>query len=494
MSTPFQPSGIRLGIARGVSYGLFGPPEALIAPSRELGAGLVRVYVYWSQVQPQAERWDWTTVDAILDELTGDEEVWVTVCSSSLWATRHATDFLPPSPAKDDDAFYRFMHALVSRCAGRVQYWQCNNEPSNVGLLWAGSAGEYVHQLALFHRAVREADRNAAVVLGGCGYDVLSASPDEPPRRFFDHVLANGRDYFDLFAVHLYDDPARIPGHIHTVREMMRAHGCERPVVVGEYNGPTLFGLPDTDGILQETMENAFANADGGDAAGLSTGELAATADLDTPEREAMKSLYAKMPDLPASLQMLMAGCAPALEERRHRINCREIVSRNLFALAAGARRTVCWHLAPEIPRFEDPLTMMELLQGKLLLLGYDGDQLARRYPPADTFRLLAAQLDGAQSVTRVQFDDHPDVFVFTVERPQRDRLVVLSKDGDAYAGEEEEPTPVTWPWPLPPEAVASDAFGVTRQLDVQDGQLQIPVTVTPLFLATPSNARGPGQ
>jgi len=45
MGQPFQPPGIRLGIARRHYFGLFGPPGPLVAPMRELGAGLVRVYV-----------------------------------------------------------------------------------------------------------------------------------------------------------------------------------------------------------------------------------------------------------------------------------------------------------------------------------------------------------------------------------------------------------------------------------------------------------------
>jgi hypothetical protein len=222
-----------------VSYGLFGPPDELISASRDLGAGPVRLYVYWSQVEPQSGQWDWSVVDSFLAQLTGEEEVWVTVCSSSHWATNAPTDFLPSSPANDDELFYRFVRALVWRCAGLVQYWQCNNEPSNVGLLWAGTAADYAQQLEIFHYAVREADPRAAVVLGGCGYDVLSASPADPPRQFFDHVLAAGGSWFDLFAVHLHDNPARIPGHVETAREMMRAHGYERPVVVREYGWPS---------------------------------------------------------------------------------------------------------------------------------------------------------------------------------------------------------------------------------------------------------------
>ena len=231
-------------------------------PRRELGAGLVRVYVYWSQVQPEPGRWDWTAVDSLLTQLTGQEEVWVTVCSSSPWATREPTDFLPSSPAKDDEAFHRFVSALVSRCAGRVRYWQCNNEPSNAGLLWAGDATDYVTQLEVFHRAVRAADPGAAVVLGGCGYDVLSAAA----RRSAAPVLRPRARHRRRLVRPVRDPPLRRsdpdPSHIETVHEMMRAHGYDRPVVVGEYNGPTLFQLPEVEGVLHETMASAFAATD----------------------------------------------------------------------------------------------------------------------------------------------------------------------------------------------------------------------------------------
>jgi hypothetical protein len=37
---------IRLGIVRGISYGLFGKADTFMPQLRELGASLVRVYVY----------------------------------------------------------------------------------------------------------------------------------------------------------------------------------------------------------------------------------------------------------------------------------------------------------------------------------------------------------------------------------------------------------------------------------------------------------------
>jgi len=50
---------------------------------RELDATLVRIYVYWSQVEPDPGNFTFEVVDALLDQLGGSEEVWITVCSSS---------------------------------------------------------------------------------------------------------------------------------------------------------------------------------------------------------------------------------------------------------------------------------------------------------------------------------------------------------------------------------------------------------------------------
>src|SRR5215467_2417222 len=143
--------GLRLGVVRGISYGLFAPPDEFVPAARGLGAGLLRAYVYWAQVEPEPGRYVFDTVDALLAQLDGDVEVWLTVCSSSPWATRQSTNFLPPSPARDTDAYAEFVRRLAAQCAGRVRFWQCDNEPSNTDLLWAGTAEEYVTQLRAFH-------------------------------------------------------------------------------------------------------------------------------------------------------------------------------------------------------------------------------------------------------------------------------------------------------------------------------------------------------
>ena len=468
------PPGVRLGIVRSISYGLFGKPDQFVPQLRELGGTLVRVYFYWSQVEPEPGRYTFEAVDAFLDQLDGSEEVWVTVCSSSRWATRQATDFLPPSPAKDPAAYRRFVDRLVRHCAGRVRYWQCDNEPSNVGLTWAGTAAEYVAQLRVLHRAVRDADPGAAVVLGGAPYALPASPPGSPERQFFDVLLRDGRDFFDLFDLHLYGDASRIPADIETTREMMRAFGYEKPLVVGEYNAPWPNLYPEATAAMEQVMAAAFA--------GAAAGQGGDPAPQRTPEEAAMASLYEQMASLPPQLQMFMRGCPRELEDRRHRINRRELVMRNLLALSSGVRRTVCWNLAPDIPGYENPLSIMDLLFGKLVLMDYEGTELRHRHPSAETFALLADQLAGVDSVTRLEVPERPSVFLFEVHRGGRGPLLVVWNQRDSFHGEDEPPIAFDWPWPAA-QAKAVDALGQAQPAAAYDGRVHLHVSVTPLFV-----------
>jgi hypothetical protein len=484
-SESFGLQDIRLGVVRGISYGLFGPPGEFGPQARALGAGLVRAYLYWSQLEPEPGQYRWDTVDALLGQLDDDAELWITLCSSSRWGTRQPTDFLPPSPALDQNAYAEFVRRVVRYCGGRVRYWQCDNEPSNTGLLWAGTAQEYAGQLMTMYGAVKEADPAAAVVLGGCGYDVFSSEPGSAPRQFFDYVAKAGRDAFDLFSVHLYGDLDQIPGYLATARGFMQAHGYLKPVVVGEHAGPQPFEFPDAMAVMQETFAAAFAEAAG--PASQSTGELVARAGQATPERRAMDTLYDRMESLPPRLQMFMAGCPAALEARRERINRRQLVTRTLLALAGDVRRTAYWNLAPEYPGPVDRLQMMHLMIGKLPLLGYRDGELSVRHPAADTFALLARALAGAQAVSRITPDGQPGTLrAFEAQRAGRGPLLVLWDQRDPFDGEDQPPVPVTFPWPAA-TATITDAFGHCRVVSSQDAGLNLLLTDTPLFIESPN-------
>ncbi len=195
-----------------------------------------------------------------------------------------------------------------------------------------------------------------------------------------------------------------------------------------------------------------------------------------------MDALYARIGELPPRLQMFMAGCPEELEARRHRINCRQVVMRTLLALAGGVRRTAYWSLAPEVPGPADHQQLMHLLIGKLPLLDYRDGRLAEHRPAADTFALLARQLAGARTVTRVPAPGWPALHAFEVDRPGRGPLLVLWDHRDPFDGEDEPPVTLTWPWPAA-TATVTDAFGRRQIAEPRDGQLRLAVSVTPVFV-----------
>ena len=51
-------------------------------------------------------------------------------------------DRLPAAVAgRDQRAYGEFVRQLVRHCAGRVRYWQCDNEPSNTPVYVTGPGG-----------------------------------------------------------------------------------------------------------------------------------------------------------------------------------------------------------------------------------------------------------------------------------------------------------------------------------------------------------------
>ena len=58
--------GIKLGIVRGISYGVFGPPGTFMPQVRALGSRLARIYLTWNEIEPQPGTYDWSAVDALL--------------------------------------------------------------------------------------------------------------------------------------------------------------------------------------------------------------------------------------------------------------------------------------------------------------------------------------------------------------------------------------------------------------------------------------------
>jgi hypothetical protein len=413
-------------------------------------------------------------VDAFANQLETPDEGLILLFSSSLWAVKRPAALLPPSPAKAPDDYYRFVRELVKHCKGRVRFWQNDSEPNNP-IYWSGTKEEFVAQLRIFHKAVKDADPSAIVVAGG--YDGLFGPPGRRPfpnqqagLDFFDYVLKEGRDGFDLFNLRLYGDPYTIVPRVDFIRQKMLALGYNKPIICTEYGGPAFFAFPENRKyfpLLTSWMQSiAQPNPDG-----------AVLPDKDGGSQIA--ELYKRMSSLPPETQMFMLGCAPELEAKYDRIQSRGLVMRNLFAFAAGVQKTLYWQLQDNRTNRDN---MMTLIYGKIGFLGYEDGLLRKRYPSADAFQRMAKALAEVRDVKRADIPTKPSIFLFEVNRGPRGTVFVACERRDDFTGEDSPAVPFDCEW-VADGATAVDALGHTVPVRVAGGRLHLEISLTPVFL-----------
>ncbi len=480
--------GSPFGIAWFFLYGHAGVPAARYLPAlRGLGADFTKVYLFWQQIEPEKGRFDWTAVDAFVDQLQSPEEGLISLFTASQWATAQASAMLPPSPAKDLDDYYRFVFETVKHCRGRVRYWQNDAEPNNP-VFWAGDREQFVAHLQVFHRAVKAADPAALVVVGG--YDGMFIPPGMTPLsgqrttpfpqqeeglKFFDHVLQAGGRFFDVFDLRLYGDPYTITARVEHMRGRMRAFGCNQPMICTEYGGPSLFEFPENRGYRSLVTRWSQAAADReqpGNPAGA------------TEVGKAIAALYAQMPALPPQTQMFMQGCPPEFEARHQRIQARGIVMRNLFALSAGVERLLYWDLLSAPGKRDD---LMTLMYGKIGLLGIEDGELKKRTLSAEAYARMARLLAGVRRVRRIPVPAHPSVCLFEVDRGPMGTVYVVWERRDLFSGE--DAPPVTCAWPADSASpCALDALGNEVPVCGSAGRIELPVSATPIYVLPKSS------
>ena len=191
---------------------------------RESGAGWARVRISWSQIQPDAPPAEYVWGLYYDEQLRLVAETPIRLIATVADAPDWAADS-PCSPIYPEqlDVFAQFLNDLVDRYRQppyNIKHWELFNEPDySWPNGWAGGLGcwadadsqedgdRYAQMLTVAYEAIKAADPEAKVLMGGVGHDWFTECGGPFDRYFPDDVMAyGGGDHIDVLNFHYFPD------------------------------------------------------------------------------------------------------------------------------------------------------------------------------------------------------------------------------------------------------------------------------------------------
>jgi hypothetical protein len=195
---------------------------SLLTALHESGAGWTRLYIKWSEIEPQAPLtgqepvYNWTWYDPKLKLISqSGVHIIATVADAPAWAAPTACS---PFTGASSVEFARFLGDLVrhySISPYQIKHWEIINEPDNTwqdGYLgglgcWGANGSDYSAMLQLANASIKTADPDATVLMGGVAHDWFSDAGGRFYRYFPDDLMnSGGGANFDIFNFHYFPD------------------------------------------------------------------------------------------------------------------------------------------------------------------------------------------------------------------------------------------------------------------------------------------------
>ncbi len=211
------------------------------------GAQSLRMPIRWRVVEPQRGGWDYSRVDRAIAAVPASIEILATLMSVPEWANGMHPDtcegWFDAYPPKDLADWTVFVETTVRRYKARIRHWEIWNEPNGVDFYRPlPDPPGYTALLRAAYEAVKRADPDAVVVLGGLQMNGIIPNPWSPvktPDFLEDLYKAGAGPYFDVCNIHPYVLPSEGAAHMmalirDTLALMNRYGDARKPLWITE--------------------------------------------------------------------------------------------------------------------------------------------------------------------------------------------------------------------------------------------------------------------
>jgi polysaccharide biosynthesis protein PslG len=160
------------------------------------GAGWLRLFPEWQNIQPRQGQWKWETADAMVADARANgihlAGVW---CYFAPWAS--ADGGTRKGPIKDMEAWRDYVSATVNRYRKDIRCWEVWNEFNGSFYQGQDKVKEYAELVVAAYDAARKADPTVRIAMSVANFDVA----------FLDAAIkAGAADHFDFVCVHPYEN------------------------------------------------------------------------------------------------------------------------------------------------------------------------------------------------------------------------------------------------------------------------------------------------
>lgn len=204
------------------------------------GVHWMRLRVSWFDIEPFytiPSNYQWADLDNSMQaaQQAGVNLV-VTIEGNPAWAAATQN-----GPVYNLNRFKEFVGAMAQRYP-QVTYWEIYNEPDNLSH-FGGQGAVYAAHLNAAYAAIKAANPRAQLVMGGVALDWFEDEGGAFDRNFLDDMLtACAQPCFDVASFHYYpvfranwEAYGRdIIGKANGFRQLLAAHGYQRPVMSSE--------------------------------------------------------------------------------------------------------------------------------------------------------------------------------------------------------------------------------------------------------------------
>ena len=259
-----------------------------------LGAGWTRWPLYWDRVERQPNQFDWTAYDALVAA-----DISHSLNTNAILLGRPAfrqdgdsiANLFAPIFADGGDSggsgdsinpdnfWAQFVHHAVLRykpggvlaqlrgypADKGIRAWEVWNEP-DLAQFWSAGSEAYARLLKVAAIVIKTVDPEAKVIFGGLLYAHDQGFLSQVLRQFqIDPDKDRYNWFFDLVAIHSYDDPWRSGWLAKVVQDTLKSYRLTRPVWVNEtgvsvwddYPGPVWAFSPDQRNRLATAQQQA---------------------------------------------------------------------------------------------------------------------------------------------------------------------------------------------------------------------------------------------